>query len=192
MHADYSHAENVYSKLNIPPCPSGSQKTFVPDAIKPIWISCRDKKLQYQGHLIQLSMQGEVLRISGIKNSLRHGKELRFGASGFLEERSYLDGHLTQNSYIYKSESVLARVMPKMLNPSDWQAIDDVSSPSILGIWLKQQPYSTVQFERGRITRIRFDKSDYHFEITPEGRMMAKDHPEMKGLFLWTQCRCGI
>ena len=183
LNAVSSHAENHQTKLAFPACPKGSQKSFVPDAIKPLWISCADKNHLYQGYLVQLSMQGEILRISGIKNSLRNGKEIRFGASGFLEERAYSNGHLTQDSFIYKTDSVLGRILPKTLTDKDWHSFDDTSSPPLLGVWLKQEPFSIVHFENGRMTRVRFEKKDYLFDISPEGRIFAKNHPELKGMF---------
>jgi len=183
MGAPFSYAQKKNLKISTLVCPKDSQKTFFPDAVKPLWVSCRDKDQLYQGFLIQLSNSGEVLRIAAMKNSLRHGKEIRFGASGFLEERSYLNGHLTQDSYIYKSESVLGRIIPDTLTPKDWQSFDDTASPSILGTWLKQAPVSIIHFDNGRMSRLRFGKKDYEFEIKPEGRIFAKNHPELKGMF---------
>lgn len=176
-------ADDPLLSLKFPKCPFESQKFYFPESNKPLWIGCRDKKKLYQGYLVQLSTQGEVLRISGVKNSLRHGKEIRFGNRGYMEERSYIDGQLTEDSLIFKTDTVLARVMPKEMSPQDWQAFDDIKSPSILSAWLKQEPVSVIHFENGRMSRLRFDKKEYNFKVTPEGRMMAKNHPDMKGLF---------
>jgi hypothetical protein len=181
--ADFSHASISAQKISFPGCPTGSQKTYIPDVTKPLWIVCRDKALLYQGKMLQLSIQGEILRIASMKNSQRNGKEIRFGASGFLEERSYLNGHLSQDSYIYKSDQILGRFMPKTMTEKDWQSLDDIHAPSLLGEWLKQEPYSIIHFENGRMTRIRFEKKDYQFEISPEGRIFSKNHPEMKNMF---------
>ena len=174
-------AQNLNTKFAIPSCPQGSQKVYTPDAVKPLWIGCKDKKGLYQGFLVQFSVQGEILRIAALKNSQRNGKEIRFGESGFLEERSYLNGHLTQDSFIYHAETVLSRLLPKVMTLKDWQAFDDVSGPSILGNWLKKEPFSVVHFENGRMNRVRFEKKDYTFTISPEGRIFSNNHPDMKG-----------
>ena len=183
MGAFISHANTNSSKVIFPECPVGSQKTFIPDEAKPLWIACRDKALLYQGYLVQLSPQGEILRMAAVKNSLRNGKEIRFGKTGFLEERNYIKGHLTEDSYVFKSDSILGRVIPKTFSVKDWQSFDNVKPPSILGQWLNSAPFSIIHFENGRMNRIRFEKADYQFEISPEGRIFSKNHPEMKGMF---------
>lgn len=176
-------AENPLTKISFPGCPAGTMKFYFPNTVTPIWSGCKDEKGLYQGWLLQFTAQGELVRLSGIRNSLRNGKEIRFGAKGYLEERGYIDGHLNGDSLIFKSDSVLARILPKPFTAELWQKFGESSSPSFLRQWLKIEPETIIEFYDGRMKRIRFDQKDYTFEITPDGRMMARNHPEMKGLF---------
>jgi len=172
-------AEDLAKKLSLPPCPKGSELTFIPNPVSPSWISCRDEEGLYQGFLIQMSNQGEMVRIALMKNSKRNGREIRFGQPKFIEERNYLNGHLTQDSYIFEAEVVLDRIIPKPMTPKFWQDFSASTGTSLLGIWLKKAPFSVIHFESGRMNRIRFDQKDYHFTIAPEGRIFSNDHPEM-------------
>jgi hypothetical protein len=167
----------------IPPCPNGSQRFYSPNRERPVWVACRNSKGLFNGLMFQFSIQGELLRVASVIESKRHGKEIRFGTPGFLEERSYEAGHLQGESLVFKSDQVLQRILPKDLKSAVWLPLLDWKSASQLSVWLKGQPDSTLQFERGRLVRIRFDDKDYQFKISPDGRMMSVNHPEMKGLF---------
>jgi hypothetical protein len=168
------------AKIEIPPCPPETQRIFMPSAAKPVWTGCKDKKGLYQGLLIQFSNQTEILRVAGIKNSLRNGKEIRYGLTGQLEERHYLNGHLEKSSFVFKSDSTLGRLMPKPMTAKDWAAFNEPSDVSVLKWWLKHDPESTTQFENGRLVRLQYGSIDYKFKITPEGRILPTNHPELK------------
>jgi len=175
--------EKLPNGFEIPQCTAGSQRFYSPNPERPLWIGCRDGKGLFNGLLYQLSYQGELLRVASVKDSSRHGKEIRFGAAGHLEERSYEAGHLQGESNIFKSDQILQRLLPKTMTSKDWLPLMNARSPSLLAGWLKGQPESKIDFEKGRMTRIRFETKDYQFKISPDGRMMAVNHPEMKGLF---------
>lgn len=183
IQSNASVLEKLPNGLEIPSCPKGSQRFYNPNKERPVWIACRDSQGLFNGLMFQLSIQGELLRVASVQDSKRHGKEIRFGAPGFLEERSYENGHLQGESLVFKSEQVLQRLLPKELKSKDWLTFLDWKNPSVLSIWLKGQPDSNLQFEKGRLVRIRFDQKDYQFKISPDGRMMSVNHPEMKDLF---------
>ena len=169
--------------LEIPPCPTGSNRVYMPDARSPIWTGCKDKEGLYQGLLIQFSSQTEMIRAAGVKDSLRDGREIRFGNTGTLEERNFKGGHLNGKSFIFKSESRLANLFPKNATAADWLFFTQNSNTSALQSWLKKDPESTIEFRDGRLSRIQFEQKDYQFNVTKEGRMFALNHPEMKNLF---------
>ncbi len=169
--------------LAIPPCPEDSEREFIPNRERPLWASCRDDHGLYQGLILQFSAQTEVIRIVSVKDSLRHGREIRFGVPGTLEERDYKNGHLDGPSFIFKSQAPLGRSLPKELTKEDWQRFVTPNSESLLKGWLKQEPESSLEFSGGRITRVRFGDKDYRFRISKEGKIYALNHPEMKGLF---------
>ena len=124
-------AANTVPKLNIPPCPSETQRVFYPDAFKPHWTGCKDSRGLYQGLILQFSNLTEVLRIASVKDSLRNGKEIRFGQSGTMEERSYHEGHLQGHSYLFKTEAVLGRIMPKPMKLDEWNLfLEDGTHPT--------------------------------------------------------------
>ena len=175
-------------RLNIPPCPTSTQRVFYPDAQKPNWTGCKDAKGLYQGLIIQFSTLTEVLRIAYVTDSFRDGKEIRFGSSGTMEERNYKNGHLQGDSYIYKTDAVLGRIMPKPMTPEEWKHLQNdpqnlAPDSSLLKVWLKQEPSSTLTFQNGRLSRMQFEKKDYRFKVTPDGRMISENHPEMKGQY---------
>jgi hypothetical protein len=178
-------ARSMAATLQIPPCPEGTEREFIPNASKPVWASCIDSGGLYQGILIQFSTQTEVIRIAGIKDSLREGREIRFGASGTIEERSYKDGHLEGPSFIFQSNATLGRYIPKEATAKDWQNFLQPPTDSILKPWIGGEPTSRLQFSGGRLTRVQFDGKDYSFRVTKEGRMYSMNHSEMKGLFFF-------
>lgn len=185
------------SKVDVPPCPSPTQRVFHPSEVQPLWTGCQDTQGKFQGFLIQFSNQTEIIRIAHVKNSLRDGKEIRAGAPGTFEERHYLDGHLQSTSFLFRSPAQLYQLLPKPMTAQDWGAFKKPSDQSLLRSWTKTEPYSVITFDRGRMVRLQatrnnedpktgkvtVTKTDYHFTISPDGRMMAVDHPEMKGLF---------
>ena len=170
-------------KLDLPPCPINTIPVFMPDAQKPLWSGCKDKGGLYQGILFQLSGQQEILRFAGIKDSLREGREIRFGATGFLEERNYRKGHLNGKSFILKTQTNLGRLIPKKPTPSDWQKFTFSSPDSLLKEWLNLEPETSLEFTDGRMTRMQFGSKDYHFNVSRDGRIFALNHPELKNLF---------
>lgn len=172
---------NAQVKLEVPPCPSETKRYYGPDAGNPLWTGCKDSKGFYQGILVQFSNQKEVIRIASVRNSQRNGKEIRFGRPSTFEERNFQDGHLHGSSYIFKSNSPLGRILPTKISAADWIKFSDSNSSSLLKEWLKTEPLSEMQFKNGRITEVKFEKKHYHFELLPDGRIFAKDHPEIKG-----------
>jgi hypothetical protein len=170
-------------KLQIPPCPAGSERIFMPDEHNPTWAACKDEGGLYQGLLIQLTGQQEIMRVAGVKNSLREGREMRFGLSGTLEERNFKAGHLNGKSFIFSSNATLARAFPAKATFTDWQVFSQNSDTSELKVWLKQEPETTIEFVDGRLSHLQFANGDYHFKISKDGRMFALDHKEMKNLF---------
>ena len=171
------------AKLQVPPCPKGSERVFMPDESSPTWTGCKDPNGLYQGILIQLTSQQEILRIAGVKDSMRDGLEMRLGDHGNLEERNFKGGHLNGKSFIFESSSNLARVFPTKATATDWQIFTQNNDVSTLKVWLKSEPESTLEFIDGRLSRLQFGTTDYHFKVSKDGRMFALDHPEMKKLF---------
>lgn len=178
-------------------CPTGTTRVYQPSNSQPLWSGCVDKSGFYQGVLVQYSNQTEIVRIAGVKNSHRQGKEIRMGVPGTLEERHYVDGHLHGPSYLFKSNAYLGQLLPKPVSLDLWTRFENGSTDSILKNVTKTEPFSTVYFENGRMVRIqasrnttdskngkpRVEKTDWQFKVTGDGRMMAINHPEMKGLF---------
>ena len=171
------------ARVEIPPCPEGTERHFDPPGTHPTWASCKDKKGLYQGLLIQFSGQSEIIRIAAVRNSLRQGREIRFGNPGTLEERTFESGHLEGPSLVFSSTVPLGRVFPKNATPDDWAKFVSTSEESILKPWIKSEPLSMMHFKSGRIVSVSTGKKDYHFSIAPDGRILSMDHPEMKGLF---------
>jgi hypothetical protein len=169
----------------IPPCPDGSEREFLPNRERPLWASCRDGGGLYQGLLFQFSAQSEIIRIASVKNSLRHGREIRFGTPGTIEERDYRDGHLHGPSFIHQASAPVGRSMPKSLSREDWARFTQPTSDSFLKTWLQQEPVSTLEFSDGRLVRVMAGKLDYRFRVSKEGRIYSINHPEMKGLFFF-------
>ncbi|MBC7397055.1 MAG: hypothetical protein H7333_06395 [Bdellovibrionales bacterium] len=176
-------ASLAQARTEIPPCPVNTERSFMPDSARPSWAACKDAKGLYQGLLIQFSGQTEIIRIAGVKDSLRQGREIRFGLSGTLEERTFRDGHLDGPSFIFKAESTLGRVLPAKTTPQDWQNFSIPPKESILKPWLKSEPVSTLEFSKGRIVRLQFEAKDYQFRISKDERIFSVNHPEMKELF---------
>ncbi len=170
-------------RTEIPPCPVNTERNFLPDANRPVWAACKDQNGLYQGLVIQFSGQTEILRIAGIKDSLREGREIRFGAPGTLEERTFKNGHLEGKSFVFKSDSTLGKLLPAKTTAQDWQNFSTPPKESILKPWVKVEPSSTVEFSNGRITRLQFADKDYQFRIEKDQRIFAVNHPEMKGGF---------
>ena len=167
-------------KIEIPPCPAGTARVFMPNATHPLWAACKDKNGLYQDLLIQFSNQTGILRIAGIKNSLRDGKEIRYGITGTLEERHYRSGHLEKGSFVFKSDSPLGFLLPKPMTAKIWASFHDVSDTSSLKDWIHHDPEETLQFKDGRLVRLQYDKIDYRFKVTPEGFIHPLNHPELK------------
>jgi len=175
-------AQSGPAKLDIPPCPAESQRFFIPDPSKPTWTGCRDKKGLYQGILIQFSNQAEILRIASVKDSLRDGKEIRFGAPGTIEERHFTKGHLNKSSFLFKSDAILGRLMPRPVTTKDWQSFSEASDTSLLKWWVKHDPVSTIVYQDGRLVRLEFEKKIYTFSVSKDGHIKSLNHPEMKGM----------
>ncbi|NDG83807.1 MAG: hypothetical protein EBX52_02070 [Proteobacteria bacterium] len=176
-------AGSLAARVEIPPCPEGTERHFDPPGTHPAWASCKDRNGLYQGLLIQFSGQSEVIRVAAVRNSLRHGKEIRFGHPGTLEERTFQNGHLEGPSFIHASEVPFGRVFPKNATTEDWAKFALTSGESILKPWIRTEPLSTIEFKAGRLSRMLSGKKDYHFSTGNDGRIMALDHPEMKGGF---------
>lgn len=180
------------AKMDIPACGSGTERVFMPTASAPVWAACKDKKGLYQGLLIQFSNQTEILRVANLKDSLRHGKEIRAGKQGFLEERHYQNGHLEKSSFVFKSDATLGRSMPTPMTDKDWKAFSEASDTSLLKDWIKQEPVSFTRFQNGRLVQLKFEKTDYTFTVSSDGRIFSNNHPDMKKMFfidaetLWT------
>jgi hypothetical protein len=173
----------AHAAIPIPPCPEGSEREFIPNRERPLWASCRDQRGLYQGLIFQFSSQTEIIRIAGMKNSERHGREIRFGVPGTLEERNYRNGHLDGPSFIFTSQAPLGRSMPKALTREDWEKFSTHPAESILKPWLNTEPLSSLEFLDGRLSRARFGDQDYRFKTSKEGKIHSLNHPEMKGLF---------
>jgi hypothetical protein len=185
------------SKVDLPPCPDQSQRVFYPSAEQPLWAACQDKAGRFQGLLVRYSNQNQIIRIAHLKNSLRHGKEIRAGAPGTYEERHYVDGHLQASSFLFKSPAQLYQLLPTPMTKQDWDAFKQPSDQSLFTAWTRIEPYSVITFESGRLVRLQatrnnedpktgkitVSKTDYRFKVSPDGRMMAQNHPEMKDLF---------
>jgi hypothetical protein len=167
----------------IPPCPEGSEREYLPNRERPQWASCRDEGGLFQGLLFQFSSQSEIIRIASVKNSLRHGREIRFGAPGTIEERDYREGHLHGPSYIHRASAPVGRSMPKTLSREEWARFGVPTPESFLKTWLQQEPESTLEFSDGRLVRVMAGKLDYRFRVSKEGRIYSINHPEMKNLF---------
>jgi hypothetical protein len=170
------------ARVEIPPCLEGTERHFDPPGARPTWASCKDKKGLYQGLIIQFSGQSEVIRVASVRDSLRHGREIRFGNPGTLEERTFENGHLEGPSYIYSSNVPLGRVFPKKASTEDWAKFALTSEDSILKPWINSEPLSIIHFKGGRLVKLETGKKVYRFSITPDGRITALDHPEMRGL----------
>jgi len=173
----------IGARIEIPPCPEGTERQFYPSGNRPIWASCKDSKGLYQGLLIQFSSQTEIIRIASMKDSLRDGREIRFGAPGTLEERSFKDGHLDGPSFVYPSEVPVGRLFPKAATTEDWAKFTQASKDSILKPWIKKDPQSQIDFNSGRLSGIQFGTTHYQFQISKDGRIFALNHPEMRGQF---------
>lgn len=183
--------------LALPPCPAGSERVILPSEEQPNWFACRDPKGLYQGLLIQTSNQLELIRVAVVTNSLRDGKEIRKGEPGTLEERHYRNGQLDGPSYIFRTPAALYQLMPKPLSIETWNLWQPQNQQSILAVWTKQEPTSTIGFSNGRLARLQAmrvsedpktgktlsQKTDYQFRAAPDGRVFSNNHPEMKGLF---------
>ncbi len=172
--------EKLPNGLEIPPCPQGSQRFNMPNPQKPLWVGCKDQRGLFQGLLFQFSIQGEMVRVASVRDSNRHGREIRFGDTGHLEDRGYHDGHLQGESQVYRSDLVLQRVLPKTMQSKDWLPLIDWKMVGVLGQWLKAEPASVVTFDQGRMVRLRFASKDYRFSVTRDGRILSLNHPEMK------------
>ena len=177
-------ANSAPPPIPVPPCAKNEKREFLPDETKPLWIGCKDPQGLYQGILIQLSGQGEYLRIANVKDSERNGREIRPGTTNTLEERTYINGHLDGPTFIYPSQQILGRIFPKNPEPKDWAQFQTPPPTSILKPLLKNiEPTSTLKFTGGRLLRAQYDKKDYHFHPMKDGRNFALDHPDMKGMF---------
>ncbi len=176
---------SAFAATPIPPCPEGSEREYLPNRERPLWASCRDEAGLYQGLLFQFSSQTEIIRIASVKNSLRHGREIRFGAPGTIEERDYRDGHLHGPSFIHKASAPVGRSMPKSLSREEWARFSQPTPESFLKTWLQQEPESALEFSDGRLVRVVAGKIDYRFRVSKEGRIYSINHPEMKNLFFF-------
>ncbi len=177
----------------VPPCAKGEKREYLPDESRPLWVACRDKQGLYQGVILQTTGGGEFIRIASVKNSERDGREIRSGATNTLEERTYKNGHLDGPSFIFSSMQVLGRILPKAPTDKDWAQYTNPPATSILKPMLANaEPASTLQFSNGRLLRAQYDKKDYHFHPTKDGRNFVLDHPDMRGMFfvdpepMWT------
>jgi hypothetical protein len=168
------------AKRDIPPCPANTRRIFIPSEAKPLWAACKDQRGFYQGLLIQFSNQTEIIRIAAVKNSFRHGKEIRAGSAETTEERHYLNGHLEKGSFIFKTETNLDRLMPKPTTEKDWLSFNKVSETSLLKEWIKKEPEITLEFNNGRLVRQKYEKVNYTFKISGDGRIFPTNHPDLK------------
>jgi hypothetical protein len=174
------------ARLEVPPCLGAYQRVFYPAPEKPTWTGCKDARGLYQGFLIQFSTQFEILRIASVKDSLRDGLEIRQGKSGYLEERSFENGHLSGKSFIFKTDAVLGRLLPKPMTLTDWNAFYKLPTQqdfSFLGKWLKTKPNSVLTFVEGRLHRMQFADKDYQFETARDGKIFSVNHSEMTKKF---------
>ena len=178
-----THPADASKSVSIPPCPEGTERSFIPSAMHPIWASCKDQNGLYQGLLIQFSGQTEIIRIAGVRDSLRQGREIRLGEPGHLEERFFQDGHLEGPSFIFPASVPLGRVFPGDATAETWAQFGARSGDSLLKSWLHAEPESSLEFQSGRLIRIRFGSEDFRFEVAKDGRIKALNHPEMKGSF---------
>ena len=169
--------------VEIPPCPEGTERIFYPSIKRPVWASCKDQQGLYQGLLIQFSSQAEIIRIAGVKDSLRNGHEIRFGDTGTLEERTFKDGKLDGTGYIFLSDAPLGRHLPKSTTAADWAKFSEHSEASVLKDWIRKEPRTKIGFKDGRISEISFGGTTYRFKTGKEGRIFSLNHPEMKGGF---------
>ncbi|MBU6152909.1 MAG: hypothetical protein KGP28_01280 [Bdellovibrionales bacterium] len=174
-----SHARSI----EIPPCPEGTERSFYPSNKRPLWASCKDPSGLYQGLLIQFSSQSEIIRVAAVKDSLRNGREIRFGDPGTLEERTFKDGQLEGPGYLFLSDAPLGRHFPKSASSGDWSRFVTPSAGSILKDWLGKEPRSEFNFQAGRLNELKFGSKKYRFRIGQEGRIYALNHPEMNGGF---------
>ncbi len=173
----------AFAGVEIPPCPEGTERRFHPSPKRPAWATCKDQNGLYQGLLIQFSSQSEIIRIASVKNSLRNGREIRFGAPGTLEERNFRDGHLDGPGFIFRSDAPLGRFFPKSATTGDWAKFSTPPEGSILKDWIGSEPKSRFQFQSGRLSGLSFGDRSYQFRIGKEGRIHALNHPEMRGGF---------
>lgn len=178
-----AHSLIAAEKLTIPPCPADSTLVSYPSQFHPRWTACQDSQGLLQGMLIQYTEQQEIIRIAHLKDSKRHGKEIRAGASGTLEEREYKKGHLQNRSYIFKTDSILGRLLPKPINIDTWNEFSNPKPESYLQSLTKSQPVSITHYENGRLVRAQGGKKDFRFRVSEDGRIFSENHPEMKGLF---------
>jgi hypothetical protein len=172
-----------FAGVEIPPCPEGTERVFFPSSKRPLWASCKDTRGLYQGLLIQFSGQSEMIRIASVKDSLRDGREIRFGEPGTLEERNFKEGHLDGPGYVFLSDVPVGRHFPQSATIADWAKFSERSDESILRAWMKREPRSRVDFKTGRLSEVRFGTTIYRFKTEPEGRIHALNHPEMRGGF---------
>lgn len=125
-----------------------------------------------------------MIRAAGVKDSMRDGREIRFGNTGYLEERNFKGGHLNGKSFIYKTDLRLSNLFPKAPTLEDWNYFATNSSQSFLKSWLKTvEPSSVLEFIDGRLSHVQAADIDYSFRVSKDGRMFAENHPEMKNLF---------
>jgi hypothetical protein len=169
--------------VEIPPCPEGTERTFFPSSKRPIWAACKDPQGLYQGLLIQFSGQAEIIRIASVKDSLRNGREIRFGEPGTLEERNFKEGQLDGAGYVFLSDAPLGRHFPKAATTADWARFTERSDESLLKSWMRKEPRSRIYFKKGRLSQVNFGNTVYHFSSGPEGRIRSLNHREMRGGF---------
>lgn len=181
-------SQAAVEKITLPPCPINTKQVFYPNEFSPRWEACQDSQGLLQGFLAQYTLQQEIIRLAYLKNSKRHGMEIRAGRPGTLEERRYLNGHLDGYSFIFKTDTLLARVLPKPMSQEHWLRFSNPTSDafkdsSFLQTLIKTVPISKNYYTQGRITQVQYEKLNYQFTISPDERIYATNHPEMKKLF---------
>ena len=117
--------------------------------------------------------------MAAVKDSLRNGKEIRFGKKGVLEERNFLEGHLHGTSYLFRTDNIVGRLTPKTWTSKDWLQFSNPSDASYLKAWLNQEAFSTIIFDHGRMRQITSGGKTHRFKISPDGRIFAIDYPGM-------------
>ncbi len=142
---------NAVAQRQVPLCPEGTQRYDYPNASQPLWVGCKDKNGLFQGLLFQFSNQKEIVRIAHVKNSLRHGKEIRPGAANSQEERHYFEGHLSGRQYIFKTYQILERVLPASLDKKTWDRFSLTDDESLFEPWVGNAPQTILKAQNGRI-----------------------------------------